>query len=361
MKRFGRRLIAAIVASSLIVTPVLATPSSKELKEKQKSLESEKKQTQAEVNSLQAELKEIIQKIDELELDLIEKGEEIIQAQEDLEEAEEQERQQYADMKLRIQFMYEEGDSSLVETLISAESFTDLMNKAEYVQNVHQYDREKLEEYVATKERIAALKKQLEEEQAEMEALEAEYEEQEEEMDALIASKQAEIEDLDEQIAEAAEAAAEAAAQEAAAAAAARAAEAANSGNASSDSSAADLSATTYTGTGNTSTASKIVSAAYSQLGVPYVWGGTTPGKALDCSGLTQYCLRCAGISVAHYSGSQGAGGQRVSNPQPGDLVCYSGHVGVYIGGGQMIHAPHTGTVVQVASVYGSPWYVRYW
>lgn len=119
----------------------------------------------------------------------------------------------------------------------------------------------------------------------------------------------------------------------------------------------------TSTSTGNTSAASRIVSAARSCLGTPYVWAGNTPGVGLDCSGLVKYCHSVAGISVDRTSSLLGAGGRAVSSPQPGDVVCYPGHVGIYIGGGQMIHAPQPGDVVKISSVYscGTPWYRRYW
>ncbi len=77
------------------------------------------------------------------------------------------------------------------------------------------------------------------------------------------------------------------------------------------------------------------------------------------------YCHRAAGISLSHSSGSQGSGGKSVSSPQAGDVVCYAGHVGIYIGGGKMIHAPRTGDVVKISSVSsvrgGAAWYRRYW
>ena len=98
--------------------------------------------------------------------------------------------------------------------------------------------------------------------------------------------------------------------------------------------------------------ADAVVSAAYSQLGVPYVWGGTTPGVGLDCSGLTQYCYRQAGISIPRNTESQYAQGKKLSlsEVQPGDILYRTGHVGIYIGGDRYIHAPHRGEVVKIAS-----------
>ncbi|WP_346686644.1 NlpC/P60 family protein [Enteroscipio rubneri] len=98
--------------------------------------------------------------------------------------------------------------------------------------------------------------------------------------------------------------------------------------------------------------ADAIVSAAYSQLGVPYVWGGTTPGVGLDCSGLTQYCYKQAGISIPRNTEAQYAQGKKIalSEAQPGDILYRMGHVGIYIGGDQYIHAPHRGEVVMIAS-----------
>lgn len=97
----------------------------------------------------------------------------------------------------------------------------------------------------------------------------------------------------------------------------------------------------------------KIVNAAYSQLGVNYVWGGTTPNVGLDCSGLTQYCYAQAGISIPRTSQEQSAKGKVVTNPEPGD-ICVSnneGHVAIYIGNGQMIEAPDVGQQVKVSAV----------
>ena len=97
----------------------------------------------------------------------------------------------------------------------------------------------------------------------------------------------------------------------------------------------------------------KAVNAAYSQLGVNYVWGGTTPNVGLDCSGLTQYCYSQAGISIPRTSQEQSEKGKVVTNPEPGD-ICVSnnaGHVAIYIGNGQMIEAPDVGQQVKVSAV----------
>lgn len=95
-----------------------------------------------------------------------------------------------------------------------------------------------------------------------------------------------------------------------------------------------------------------IVAAAVSQLGVPYVWGGTTPGVGLDCSGLTQYCYAQAGISIPRNSEDQASAGRRVplSEAKPGDILWRPGHVAIYAGGDEYIHEPHTGDVCRRAS-----------
>lgn len=95
-------------------------------------------------------------------------------------------------------------------------------------------------------------------------------------------------------------------------------------------------------------------------LGVPYVWGGATP-RGFDCSGLATFAYAKVGKSVPHYTGAIWAAFPRVSGPlQPGDMVFYHGlgHMGIYIGGGQMVHAPHTGDVVKVSSMSGRSDYV---
>ena len=107
----------------------------------------------------------------------------------------------------------------------------------------------------------------------------------------------------------------------------------------------------------SSSGASTAVSAALSQLGVPYRWGAASPGSGFDCSGLTSWAWGRAGVSLDHFTGSQWNQGTHVSRSdlQPGDLVFFNGlgHDGMYIGNGQFVHAPHTGDVVKISSLSG--------
>jgi cell wall-associated NlpC family hydrolase len=85
-------------------------------------------------------------------------------------------------------------------------------------------------------------------------------------------------------------------------------------------------------------------------VGVPYHWGGSSPSSGFDCSGLVYWAYEHVGISLPHSSYALAGIGRRVRHLHPGDLLFFSsyGHVGIYIGHGRMVHAPHSGTRVQV-------------
>ena len=380
MNKHGIRLITAVVTSSMIVTPVLAAPSVDDLKK-------EKASKQNEVSSLQSQLTTLMGKVNTLESELIQTGEDITKAQSDLVVAQKKEKEQYAAMKKRSKYMYEAGNDSAFETLVTSDDFTDLLSKAEYVQNVHSYDRKQLQEYVETKQQISDLKDSLEKDQKELESKQAEYEKQGDNLNNLITSKSAEVANLDSEIQAAAEAAAKEAAERAAKEAAEKAAKeaakkqqasAANNSTSSNRNNSTTSNNTTSnknntsnttrpsrpsgnntssnTTSGSNANGGTIVSRAYSQLGKPYVWGACGP-SSFDCSGFVSYCL--TGSYTRLGTTLTFMGWTRVSNPQPGDVVTTATHCGIYIGNGQMIHAPHTGDVVKVGPVQSGMIYVR--
>lgn len=106
----------------------------------------------------------------------------------------------------------------------------------------------------------------------------------------------------------------------------------------------------------------RLVTYARRFLGVRYRYGGTSPSTGFDCSGFTRFVYHHFGIELPHYSGAQFARGRRVSRVglRPGDLVFFSGlgHVGIYVGSGRFIHAPHTGTRVSIDTLASHGSYV---
>jgi hypothetical protein len=117
--------------------------------------------------------------------------------------------------------------------------------------------------------------------------------------------------------------------------------------------------------TGTTASESAVVAQAEKYIGVPNEWGGTDPSKGLDCSGLTQLVYGQLGVSLPRVAADQAKTGTKVdslASAQPGDLVFFGSpvhHVGIYVGNGKMLDAPHTGAKVQIRDVYETPSAIR--
>ena len=286
---------------------------------------SNREEKKTEIANLESKLEEIMDNISELEKELVTVGEDIEQNEKDLEKAQEDYDKQYEAMKDRIQYLYENNTSQKkIESIMNSKSLAQLNSEITYINHIEKYDQDKLEEFIKTKEKIEKLQKDLKNEKDELEKKNEEFEKEKDALNEEIKDKKLELSEII----------------------------ARQSGY---------TGANTFIADSNSSTAEKILAAAYSQLGVPYVWVGTTPGVGLDCSGLTQYCHRIAGISIPRLAEDQGRTGMLVSSPEPGDVVCYPGHVGIYVGDGQMIAAPKPGDRVKKQAVYGNPWYVRFW
>ncbi len=358
-KKVHSTLIAAALTCSMAVTPVLAAPDTLEdLQNQQKELENQKENAQGELNSLQTELETLLGKIDDLEEQLIAKGEEITQAEKDLEAAEEKRQEQYDAMKLRIKYMYEAGSgTATMEKVMSSGDISSMLTQAEYSQQVHEYDREQLQEYADTVAEIQDLQDTLETEMANLESLEAEYQEQQDDLDATIASKQDQISDLDGMIQEAAQKVQDEKDRQAAEAAERqRQQEAARTDN-DSDGGGGNTGGGSSGGGYDVSTGNVVVDRAYNKLGCPYVWGAVGP-NTFDCSGFVGYCL--TGEYRRKWTSGDFYSLPEVSDPRPGDICSRAGHCGIYIGGGKMIHAPSSGDVVKISNVPSNMKIVRF-
>ena len=268
------------------------------------------------------------------------------------------------------------------------------MSKTEYVQNVHSYDRKKLKEYVETKEKVEALKTELEAGQADMEVMAADLSQQQTNLENTLADMRSRIADFDSRLADAkAQAAAQLdqlteATQNVVASAQTgnggggkpssstnnstqkpgnntnnNVANNGNSGNQSNSQGggSSNNSAPPATKPGNASLGQQIANRGCEYVGNPYEYGGTSLTNGIDCSAFVQAIHRQFGISTPRDSWGQLSGGKAVaySDIMPGDVVVYSNHVAIYIGGGKIVHASNSKPYPAGGIKISSPWNYR--
>ena len=331
-----------------------------------------------ELQSMNDQLVEILTSIGILEEEIGLKQKEINHAQSDLEKAQQTETQQYESMKKRIQFMYEQGNMVYMQALLGAVNYSDMVNKAEYVEGIFNYDRQLLAEYVETREGIETLKNVLEDEQSQMRTAEYELEKEKESLEMLVAIKRRSVEDFDAQLEDAQKKASayqqqlkqqterirkmeekERKKKEAEERKKKEEQEKEQGSDTDGDgTTSVDVNTGETEGTGGSdlddgenddgdydvsgsSLGQQICDYACQFVGNPYVYGGTSLTNGADCSGFTQSVFAHFGISIPRDSYSQRSCGYEVAyeDAQPGDLICYAGHVALYLGDGQIVHA----------------------
>ena len=398
IKNFGVLMLAALLITS-VVAPVSASTIS-ELERQQKEhqaqlneitgqiteMEDEQAILEEEISDLDSEVINMFTSIELLEEEIGEKVEsiseveaDIVVAEADYEQAKQEEEDQYEAMKIRLQYIYEKGEASYLQIFLEAESFSDMLNKAEYIEQLYEYDRKQLQLYQETRIAVEELqakldeeKNRLETEKAELESNQKELEDQKAYMEVLLARKREESSNYDTQIAQARQQAAiyktkikeeqkqikalqeeeRRKAEEALKAKQEAAASSSPTGSSGSSGGSSGGSVTPPASTGGSATGQQIASYACQFVGNPYVSGGTSLTNGADCSGFTYRVYSDFGYSIPRTSYAQRSIGTGVdyANAQPGDIICYSGHVAIYIGNGKIVHASTASTGIKISN-----------
>ena len=388
--------LAAASAGTAMATPLSSAQSKKA--QAQDSLDSvqgdiedlqgQQDSLQAEIDSLDADLVTTIANISILEDGIAKKKSELDQANADLEVAKETEAEQYAAMKERISYMYTNGgDISFFNALLGAESFADVLNRIQMFSSVYSFDRTLLEEYQETEAQIESLVTEIAEEQAAMQDQQADLQTQKDSLNAQIAEGRAQMADFDAKLADAQALAAEykatidqqnqviadeVAAQQRAAAEAEReqaqrpaspsrdeqpSAPAKEDNDDKKDEGKKPSGGSGSSSDSNVSTSGSgqaVADYACQFVGNPYVWGGESLTNGADCSGFIKAVYAHFGVSLPHSSYSLRSVGRAVSASEmrAGDIVCYDGHVAIYIGGGRIVHASNQKDGIKISPNY---------
>jgi len=253
-------------------------------------------------------------------------------------------------LETRLIQLYQNGSPDLVEILLGSSSLDEILDGIETASRVTDQDEQILDEVRTFREEIKQREAELEAARSKQEQVVSERAAKREEIESTLAQRQELLSSIKDQIAELkAEERRRQARLEAAAQARLDAQSSGGGGGGG-----GPVPASKYGG---------VVGIAMQYLGIPYRWGGESPSTGFDCSGFTYYVFSRVGVSLPRTVSTQYGVGVSVSRSQlaPGDLVFFNGlgHVGIYIGGNQFIHSPHTGDVVKISSItgyYSSNW-----
>ena len=372
-------------------------------------IEDQKEDLEQEAEEYEQQLVDLLVTIQIINHDIENKEDEIETAKAEYEVAlAKQEKQQWA-MNKRIKYMYEKGDMNYMQILLESKKFSDAVNKSTYSEKLYAYDRYQLYLYEQTKEEVIEKQKALDEDMAELEEIKLDAVSQEEELQLLVDEYSENIENFDEQLSGAKEKASqykeqiqkqseqikalEAEEQRKALEAAkkkaeeeakrkaeeearrkaeeeARAREEEESGQSeessdngdnnddnndegnSSGSESSDGGSSGGSSSGGSAKGQEIANFACQFVGNPYVPGGTSLTEGADCSGFTMAVYNNFGLSLPRSSYAQAGYGREVSysEAQPGDIIYYGGHVGIYIGNGLIVHASTQATGIKISN-----------
>ncbi len=420
MRRKGTRIFCVMMVFLLFMLttePVLATTISglqEDIKRNQSQLNNVNQQiagyqdaqegVEEEISDLDAEMVALLTDINLIQEAIAEKEEDIANTQVAYDEAVSEKDEQYESMKVRIKFMYEKGDQSYLQLFLGAQSMSDMMNKAHYIEQLYEYDRTLLEQYEATVQQVAQLQDRLEEEKSELVTSKTELEEQQEYVNEVLEQKRQEYENYNAVLAKAKREAAAYTAKIKQETAQIRkleeeerkrreeeerkrkeeeerrrkqeeerrkaeqeangeqqddpgttddedASETEDKTEKSDDSKKPDDTSGKPASSGS-SKGQEIAKFACKYVGYPYVAGGTSLTNGADCSGFVLAVYKNFGYSLPRSSYAQSGAGRGVSysEAQPGDIIYYGGHVGIYIGNGQIVHASTERSGIKITS-----------
>ena len=361
-------LIAALAAALAAEADVPYARSPEEIRDKAKDdmehasqqiedIKNNQQEVEADIKKAAADMDALVKKMDQLSQDIVDKQAAVERAAEELIQAQETEAEQYEAMKLRIQYMYENSiGNSLLTAIFESDGIGEMLNRAEYVKDLYESDRELMENYQIAVQMVEDWGRQLAMEMDNLLAMQEDYERQQDKLETLIAALNKKKAEYATQLANAQKAVEKyrqtiidqeriIREREAAAARAAAAQYEGGGTGASGLGSAAYLKDPSYnpafvTNVSNT----ELVNYALQFVGNPYRWGGNSLTNGCDCSGFVHLIYQHFGISTPRYSQSFKTVGQPVAyeNIKPGDVVVYPGHVAIYIGNGLIVEAQST-------------------